>query len=435
MKKIFTRISLVILVISLMGFRECGLFINPLNAPPIESASGMSIYPPLTTRAENDTLYYSLYVGSDGKINRSTGRIEIIFEDIESGTTETLNAVRTSNNYYQNLAAIAGNNGTVLVSDNTGLTWTIKSPVTSANLYGVDHNYFLFAVGDNGTILYASEIITGNLILQNSGTSRNLKGVSISRLNNQYVIVVGEKGTILRTTDTGFNWENVSIPDTNVDFNSISQQGVYNSADVFVAVGTGGKIYKSTDTGATWEQKSSGTTSNLTSVFFLTPDSGIVAGDNGTIILTTNGGNSWFTDNTFISPPGRNFKSVSCIHKESQTYSVISDSLFIVSNEEIIVADVEQNETFIISGYLLSQNYPNPFNPSTKISWQSPVSGHQTLKIYDVLGNEVATLVDEYREAGRYELLFDASNLSSGIYFYRLEAGSFVETKKMILLQ
>ena len=168
----------------------------------------------------------------------------------------------------------------------------------------------------------------------------------------------------------------------------------------------------------------------LRAFFFLTPDSGIVAGDNGTIILTTNGGNSWFTDNTFISPPGRNFKSVSCIHKESQTYSVISDSLFIVSNEEIIVADVEQNETFIISGYLLSQNYPNPFNPSTKISWQSPVSGHQTLKIYDVLGNEVATLVDEYREAGRYELLFDASNLSSGIYFYRLEAGSFVETKK-----
>ncbi len=61
--------------------------------------------------------------------------------------------------------------------------------------------------------------------------------------------------------------------------------------------------------------------------------------------------------------------------------------------------------------YELTQNYPNPFNPSTKISWQSPVGSHQTLKVYDVLGNEVATLVDEFREAGSYEVEFDASNI------------------------
>jgi len=87
------------------------------------------------------------------------------------------------------------------------------------------------------------------------------------------------------------------------------------------------------------------------------------------------------------------------------------------------------------SNFVLKQNYPNPFNPTTKISWQSPVGSHQTLKVYDVLGNEVATLLDEYREAGRYEVEFNASNLSSGIYFYKLTVGSFVETKKMILLR
>ncbi len=93
--------------------------------------------------------------------------------------------------------------------------------------------------------------------------------------------------------------------------------------------------------------------------------------------------------------------------------------------------------------FFLGQNYPNPFNPSTKISWQSPVSSWQTLKVYDVLGNEVTTLVDEFRDAGRYEIIFDASRLSSGIYFYRLQAvvpstssgQGFVETKKMILLR
>jgi len=87
----------------------------------------------------------------------------------------------------------------------------------------------------------------------------------------------------------------------------------------------------------------------------------------------------------------------------------------------------------------LSQNYPNPFNPSTKISWQVPVSGWQTLKVYDVLGNKVATLVNEYRSAGSYEIEFNPSSInhhpSSGVYFYQLSAGDYVETKKMILLK
>ena len=84
-------------------------------------------------------------------------------------------------------------------------------------------------------------------------------------------------------------------------------------------------------------------------------------------------------------------------------------------------------------------NFSNPFDPTTKISWQSPVGSHQTLKIYDMLGNEVATLVDEYKTAGSYELDFHPAssikNLASGIYFYSLKAGSFVETKKMIFLK
>ena len=88
-----------------------------------------------------------------------------------------------------------------------------------------------------------------------------------------------------------------------------------------------------------------------------------------------------------------------------------------------------------VDEYVLYQNYPNPLNPTTIISWQSPVSSHQTLKIYDILGNEVTTLVDEYKSAGSYEVEFEALGLTSGIYFYKLQAGSFIETKKMILLK
>ena len=85
--------------------------------------------------------------------------------------------------------------------------------------------------------------------------------------------------------------------------------------------------------------------------------------------------------------------------------------------------------------FSLEQNYPNPFNPNTKISWQSPVSSHQTLKVYNILGKEVATLVDEVKPAGNYEIDFNSALLSSGVYFYKLQIGSFVETKKMILLR
>jgi hypothetical protein len=85
--------------------------------------------------------------------------------------------------------------------------------------------------------------------------------------------------------------------------------------------------------------------------------------------------------------------------------------------------------------YTLHQNYPNPFNPSTVISWQSPVGSHQTIKVFDILGNEIATLVDEYRPAGTYEVEFNAEKLASGIYFYQLRAGSYIQTKKMILLR
>jgi len=100
-----------------------------------------------------------------------------------------------------------------------------------------------------------------------------------------------------------------------------------------------------------------------------------------------------------------------------------------------LVTNVEETSPSIPTEFSLSQNYPNPFNPSTKISWQSPVGSWQSLKVYDVLGNEIKTLVDEYRSAGNYDVNFDASQLSCGVYFYRLLAGSFTQTKKMVVLK
>ncbi|MBE0569982.1 MAG: T9SS type A sorting domain-containing protein [Ignavibacteriaceae bacterium] len=103
------------------------------------------------------------------------------------------------------------------------------------------------------------------------------------------------------------------------------------------------------------------------------------------------------------------------------------DGMFTYSNEIEVEVDFTPKE------FVLYQNYPNPFNPSTVISYQLPLSSDVTLKVYDVLGNEVATLVNEEKQAGVYEVEFDGSSLASGMYLYKLQAGSFIETKKMIL--
>ena len=96
---------------------------------------------------------------------------------------------------------------------------------------------------------------------------------------------------------------------------------------------------------------------------------------------------------------------------------------------------VEENLNGHPTEYALSQNYPNPFNPTTTIKYSIPKLSFVTIKIYDVLGSEVATLVNEEKPAGTYELTWNAANLPSGVYFYQLKAGSFVETKKMILMK
>lgn len=97
--------------------------------------------------------------------------------------------------------------------------------------------------------------------------------------------------------------------------------------------------------------------------------------------------------------------------------------------------DVKDLGNGIPQNFELMQNFPNPFNPSTKIRYSIPEISFATIKVYDMLGNEVATLVDEEQAAGNYETDFNAAGLSSGMYFYTLKAGNFVETKKMLLLK
>ena len=99
-----------------------------------------------------------------------------------------------------------------------------------------------------------------------------------------------------------------------------------------------------------------------------------------------------------------------------------------------VITDVD-DEINIVRKFELHQNFPNPFNPSTKIQYSIPQSNNVVIKIFNVLGKEVGTLFNEEKPAGTYEITWNAENLPSGVYFYQLTAGKFIETKKMLLIK
>jgi len=108
---------------------------------------------------------------------------------------------------------------------------------------------------------------------------------------------------------------------------------------------------------------------------------------------------------------------------------------FYQSSANIVISSMEKVDNAIPSEYHLGQNFPNPFNPTTKIQFDLPQSGYVTLKVCTALGQEVATLVAGNISAGRYEAEWNASGMASGVYFYRLQAGNFIQVRKMLLIR
>lgn len=123
-----------------------------------------------------------------------------------------------------------------------------------------------------------------------------------------------------------------------------------------------------------------------------------------------------------------------CLYIISDTNSIrIAQVMVLAGRTDTSFSNIQNDD--VIAKFLLEQNYPNPFNPSTTIQYQIPESGLVTLKIYDLLGKEIITLVNKELIAGKHEADFNASGFNSGVYFYRLQAGSFIETKKMVLMK
>ncbi|MGE5861224.1 MAG: T9SS type A sorting domain-containing protein, partial [Ignavibacteria bacterium] len=145
------------------------------------------------------------------------------------------------------------------------------------------------------------------------------------------------------------------------------------------------------------------------------------------ILYTSDGGITWDPQKTGT------VNTLYGVSKIGSRWLVVGENGTVLRSSFGEVGVRDKNE--LPTAFSLQQNYPNPFNPGTKIIYSIPQASFVTLKIYDILGNEVATLVNEEKSLGNYEAEFNAANLSAGIYFYKLQAGDFVQTKKMILLK
>jgi hypothetical protein len=210
-------------------------------------------------------------------------------------------------------------------------------------------------------------------------------------------------------------------------------------------VGGGGGVLLSTNNGTSWAKVDSGLGSYVpalavsgTSLFAGTCEY-LKAGPPIGVLLSTNNFAGWAAVNEGL--PLR-YPGYSTDYLDIRCLAIAGQNLFAGTDDGVWRRPL--SETITSAGlplaefptqFSLRQNYPNPFNPSTTIKFELPKSSVVTLSVFDILGREVSVLVNNRRDAGVYEVKFDGVNLASGVYFYRLRAGSFVETRKLILIR
>ncbi len=432
-----------------------------VNGTIIKTINGGQIWESLSTGIVEDlrsitfvTENTGWVVGDNGRILKTTnGGLSWSYQT--SNTTNLLSCVYFIN---QNTGWAVGSNGTIRKTSDSGNSWiTQQSNVTTAlnSVFFYSSNVG-WIVGNSGTYLKTTN--SGDTWIQKTtGTTYNLNSILFT--SNDRGFIVGYNGTILLSDDAGEIWTNVSTSYGN--YYSIS----FANAETGYIVGASGQIYKSTDSGLSWFRIGSGLQygDDLFDIAFTDLNTGWAVGENGTIIKTTTGGTGYATttlianipassqllevatiegffvgNNVLINPGGTNEE----INKIIGFGSILLETPLVFDHQagETIISlnpssimEEEMNE--FPKEYSLLNNYPNPFNPSTIIRYAVPKSSPVQIKVFDVIGNEIVTIIDEEKPAGTYEVEFDGTGLPSGIYFYQLKAGSFVKTKKMILIK
>ncbi len=297
-------------------------------------------------------------------------------------------------------------------------------------------------VEDTSNNLYVAGCLSGVLRSTDNGSqwiqvldNADVHGIAI--LPSQEIIAgcsIRPPQEAFRSTDYGDSWQEYSWGFTSLICNSTGLLfAVAGSKSMWTLIGSN-YIFRSINNGATWDSVynciwDSVYDNRIYDIVTDNNDQVFAIGSPG-IVTSTDNGNSWDTLNA-----GLTTNDVSAIAKNSEGEIFVGTPGGVYICVKKTPTGVINNKEILPNNFMLSQNYPNPFNPTTTIKYQIPELSFVKIKVYDVLGNEISTLLNEEKHTGTYELTWNAEQLPSGVYFYRLQAGDFVQTRKMVLLK
>ncbi len=407
-----------------------------------------------------------------------------------SGITTYLYSVKAVN---ANVAWAAGAGGRVLRTTNGGTTWT---SVGGGNI-GVADIYSVEALSATTALVTTSPAATYIFRTTNGGTNWDtvytqaggfIDAMSMLDANNGVALgdPVGGKWTVAKTTNGGASWTRIPTEPTQVGGEAGTQNGLstFGPSHIWFNSGVGGRIYRSTNAGLTWLTGTAPSPVTATSnVWFINTQNGVATSSGSNAVFrSTDGGATW----TSVTVAGTGFL-IACAGSDGNdfwyargttvyrstdrgatfatsytgtgtyvglsfvTHGPTTSGWAVTSTGGIArfygtVTDVDGGLPTIPETFALSQNYPNPFNPTTTVRYSLPTESFVSLKVYNVLGQEVVTLKDEAQAAGTFNVVWNGRNsvgsqVASGMYLYRIEArpvdGSqpFTSLKKMILLK
>jgi photosystem II stability/assembly factor-like uncharacterized protein len=403
------------------------------------------------------------------------------WQEQTSGVTQQLTSVSSIdgvNNW------VCGYNATVLRTSNSGNTWVnvsgngIPPTMQLVNVWGITSTTALVAgyIGSN-TWVYRTSNSGANWVQVFTQTGGFINGLSI-RLDSVGFMAgdpVGGRWSLWRTTNNGANWDS-----TGLYLPQAGAEAGYNNSIVYsqnrIWFGTNNsRIYHSTNNGTNWSVQTT-PEADITSIWFDVGGNATGYAGGNTFLKTTNYGanwttltsmgtglivgiagltmwsgniwyvrsgssNVWYNDgNGFnmvdYTAPAGTFRHITTDRISGFPYTGLgARTNGGITYKQIFVQGINNIGGEIPTSYSLSQNYPNPFNPTTNIKFQIPKSGLVKLALYNTLGKEVETLVNHQLSPGTYEVDFDGSRLSSGVYYYKLETGDFTDTKKMVLIK
>jgi photosystem II stability/assembly factor-like uncharacterized protein len=376
----------------------------------------------------------------------------------------------------------AGEDGTIIHTSNGGINWIQQSSSVFYTIYSID-----FINQSTGWAVAVGGFQTGTAIMKTTNAGVNWSFYTYPDSNQFFYKILfddastgwmgGYNGVKVKSTNGGANWfptQNDSNPASTYPVNNINFYnknygfacgGIYDLAGVIWKTTNGGlfwstyvvsseplndiyyfdssnviltggdfeigaQIIKTTNAGVDWEYVPLNAFGIARAISFRTPSEGwIVLGFSAHFMVSTNSGINWSLINATENSELYDIQFVN----QRNGWSCGKNGVILKYNSNTI--GINNNPEEIPISFKLFQNFPNPFNPVTKISFEIPVKGEVKLKIYDVLGNLVYTLVNGNLDAGKHNYDFSGEDLSSGVYYYTIEAGSFKETKKMMLIK